>query len=115
MEFDGYLPGVEAYRNSAERFANYAVAGVGEGLPAIPELAARGRRRLDIFFDRLENRLAESAFVAGDSFTMADITGVVAVDMAKRSNKELSEGHVHARRWYQSMYARESIASTYLD
>ena len=115
MEFDGYLAGVEAFRNSAERFANYAVAGVTEEFKAIPELAERGRRRLDIFFGRLDNRLAESEFIAGDAFSMADITGVVTVDMAKRSGKELSDVHVNARRWYEAMYDRESISSTYLD
>ena len=49
MAFYGYLPGQDAFRNSAERDANYAVAGLREEFKAIPALAERGRRRLDIF------------------------------------------------------------------
>lgn len=114
MEFDGYLPGQDAFRNSAERFANYAVAGVQEPVKAIPALAERGMQRIDIFFKRLDERLAEVPYVAGTQFSMADITGVVAVDMIKRVNKFLPESLEHAQRWYRAMYERESVSSTYV-
>jgi glutathione S-transferase len=115
MEFDGYLPAQDAFRNSAERFANYAVAGMTEEFKAIPALAERGRRRLDIFFARLNQRLQESEYVGGDKFSMADITGVVTVDMAKRSGKILPDNLVHAQRWYKAMYERDSVSSTYIE
>jgi len=112
MEFDGYLPGQDAFRNSAERFASYAVAGMTEKFKAIEELAERGKRRLDIFFRRLDHRLAETQFVGGERFSMADITGIVAVDFAKRSGKYLPEDMEHAQRWYKALYERQSIIST---
>ena len=115
MELDGYLAGQDAFRNTAERFANYAVAGVAEEFKAIPALAERGLRRLDIFFSRLNQRLEESEYVAGDSFSMADITGVVAVDMATRSQKTLPGNLVSAKRWYNAMYERDSVSSTYIE
>lgn len=115
MEFDGYLAAQDAFRNTAERFANYAVAGVAEEFKAIPALAERGLRRLDIFFSRLNQRLEESEYVGGDNFSMADITGVVAVDMAKRSKKTLPDNLASAQRWYKAMYERDSISSTYIE
>ncbi|MDG2174554.1 MAG: glutathione S-transferase family protein [Gammaproteobacteria bacterium] len=115
MEFDGYLPGQDAFRNSVERFANYAVAGVQQEIRAIPDLAQRGRVRIDIFFARLDERLAEVPFIAGEKFSMADITGLVSVDMAKRSKKFLPEHLVNAQRWYKAMCARESVISTYIE
>jgi len=114
MEFDGYLPGQDAFRNSSERFANYAVAGVKEPIAAIPELAERGLQRIDIFFERLNRRLSEVPYVAGNSFSMADITGVVAVDMTRRVEKFLPDDFEHAQRWYKAMYARDSVSSTYI-
>lgn len=114
MEFDGYLPGQDAFRNSSERFANYAVAGVKEPIAAIPELAERGMQRIDIFFERLNKRLSEVPYVAGNSFSMADITGVVAVDMTRRVEKFLPDDFEHAQRWYKELYARESVSSTYI-
>ena len=114
MEFDGYLPGQDAFRNSSERFANYAVAGVKEPIAAIPALAERGMRRIDIFFERLNRRLSEVPYVAGNSFSMADITGVVAVDMTRRVEKFLPDDFEHAQRWYKEMYTRDSISSTYI-
>jgi glutathione S-transferase len=115
MEFDGYLPGMDAFRNSAERFANSAVSGMTQEFKAIPALAERGRRRLDIFFERLNTRLEQSEFVGGDSFSMADITGVVSVDSARRSQKFLPAEFAHAQRWYKALYERESVRATYID
>ena len=112
MEFDGYLPGQDAFRNSTERFANYAIAGLTQEIVAIPALAERGKQRLDIFFERLEQRLQESEYIGGDKFSMADITGVVVVDMAKRSKKFLPEEYRFAQNWYKAMYRRESVSST---
>jgi glutathione S-transferase len=47
-------------------------------------LVARGRRRIADFYDDLETRLVEVPFVAGDQFSVADITAVVAIDFAKK-------------------------------
>jgi len=45
---------------------------------------------------------------------MADITGVVAVDMTRRVEKFLPDDFEHAQRWYKAMYARDSVSSTYI-
>ena len=48
----------------------------------IPELAERGIARLGHFMADLDTRLGESKYVAGDSYSVADITALVVVDFA---------------------------------
>ena len=115
MEFDGFLAVVEIFRNSFPPFKKRAVSGVDEDFDAIPELAERGRRRIKIFFERLELRLAESAYVGGDSFSMADITGVVVVDFAKRAGESVPDGHNKIKQWHELMYKRESVRNSLVE
>ena len=46
-------------------------------LAQIPELIERGRQRAAVYFDKLDARLGEARFLAGDRFTVADITALV--------------------------------------
>jgi glutathione S-transferase len=115
MEFDGFLAVVEIFRNSFPPFAKRAVSGVNEDFDAIPALAERGRRRVKIFFDRLEKRLAESSFIGGESFSMADITGVVVVDFAKRAGEHVPERHANILNWYKLMYTRDSVKNSLVE
>lgn len=112
MEFDGFLAVVEVFRNTFPLFAKRAVSGVNQDFDAIPALAEQGRGRLKIFFDRLEQRLAESKFIGGDKFSMADITGLVAVDFAKRVEETIPTGHSKTLDWYDRMYTRGSVKNS---
>jgi len=95
--------------------AERAIPGFKEGFPAIPELANRATKRFAIFLDRLEKRLAVSPFVGGNQFSIADITGVLAIDTARRTNMLLPSDHKHTLLWYEAMYSRPSISSTYVE
>ena len=112
MEFDGFLAAMEAFRNTSPRFVQRGVPGTPVKFEQIPALAARGRRRLGIFFQRLEQRLQQVPYVAGQAFSMADITGVVAVDFAKRAEQEIPESCPKVLAWYQKLYERESVANS---
>ena len=72
VELEGYQAVAEILRNSLERFKDRAVPGP---LPIrqIPDLVERGRKRLGAFFEMLDARLKESPFVAGPSYSAADI------------------------------------------
>ena len=112
MEFDGYLPATDVFRNTAVQFSNRAVAGLPEGYRAIAELAERGERRVTLFFERLEERLSGRDYIACGRFSMADITGVIAVDQAKRSGLSIPDNCHQIQRWYESQYTRNSVSST---
>lgn len=114
MEFDGYQPAQEAFRNSHPMMADRAIPGFSEGFPGIPELVERSKKRFGIFLKRLEQQLTDTPFVAGDRFTIADISGVLAIDIAARTDMAIPDDHSHTRRWYDKLYERPSISSTFV-
>ena len=69
-------------------------------LPQSADIAARSGLLAAHWFERLDARLAASAFVAADRFTIADITAMVTVDFARWVKLGIPEAHAHTRRWY---------------
>jgi glutathione S-transferase len=78
--------------------------------PQIPELAQRGLARLQQFFATLNDRLAKRRYVVGDSFSIVDITAVVAVDFARIVKVKPGEQHAHLQRWRTEMAQRPSMS-----
>src|SRR3954464_10006178 len=74
----------------------------------IPALAERGRSRVQRFFQLLDQRLAESPWVGGPAYSVADITALVAVDFAGWLKLELPPECVHARAWHADASRRPS-------
>jgi glutathione S-transferase len=109
-EIDGFLAAAEAFRNATPGMKSRALPGA-ENYEQIPALAERGRKRIAAFFSWLDARLAESPFVAGPSYSVADITALVSVDFAGWLKLRLPEGCVHAKRWYEEVSARPSAGA----
>jgi glutathione S-transferase len=107
-EVEGFLAVSEAFRNEARGLRERAVTGV-EKTAQIPELATRGRMRIARFFDVLDSRLGESAFLAGPHFTMADITSSISVAFASWVKMEVPDDHANLRRWYNAVKERPSF------
>ena len=111
MEQHGLWAVAEAFRNQAPGLRDRALPGP-RPVAQIPALAERGRQRCGWFLEDLEARLSRVAFVAGERFTIADITALVAVDFARRAaGTELpAEGRGLAR-WYREVGGRPSAAA----
>lgn len=109
MELEGFAPAGDAVRNSAEMFKDRSIAGVEGGFPQIPAVVERGKSAFALFLDRLDQRLTDSQYIAGDHFTIADITAVVTIDFAKRADMEVPETKARIHRWYQQVSARSSM------
>ncbi|MFZ3141227.1 glutathione S-transferase family protein [Polaromonas sp.] len=109
IEFEGLLAVAEALRNSAPAMVNRALPGQVD-YPQIPELAQRGLARVQQFFVMLNERLAERDFIATDSFSVADITAVVALDFARVVRIKPGEQHPHLQRWRAAMAQRPSMS-----
>ena len=107
IEFEGLMAIAEGLRNSAPAMANRALPGPVD-YPQIPELAQRGRARVQHFIDRLDRHLEGREFVAAGRFSIADITAVVAVDFARAVKPE--ERHVHLLRWREAMGRRPAFS-----
>lgn len=60
------------------------------------------------FFQLLDAHLAQSKYIAGDEFSVADITAYVTMDFAKVIRTRPSEDLVNLKRWYDLVSTRES-------
>ena len=107
MEMQGLTAVSEVLRNRAKAFRGRALTGPA-GFEQIPELVERGLRRIDLYFEELDDILASRPFVAGERYSIADITALVSVDFAGWVKKSLPEAAVNARRWHESVSARPS-------
>jgi len=109
VEFEGLLAIAEALRNGSPSMANRALPGPRD-YAQIPELAQRGLARVQDFFATLDERLAGRDFIAADSFSVVDITAVVAVDFARVVKVKPGEQHPHLQRWRAAMAGRPSMS-----
>ncbi|MBV9970816.1 MAG: glutathione S-transferase [Xanthobacteraceae bacterium] len=106
-ERDGFFAVAEALRNSSAAFKGRALPGADDH-EQIPALVERGRARAGKFLHTLDARLATQPFVAGEAFSIADITAVVAVDFARWIRLAVPEELVHLHRWHAEVSARPS-------
>ena len=109
-ELSGMQSVGEFFRNQLPAFAARGLPGMSE-VKAIPALVERGKQRVDAYFDQLEKRLADSEFVAGKRFTLADITNMCAVDFAARVELPIPPGNENTKRWYETCHSRPSAAA----
>ncbi len=108
VEMEGFLAIAEGFRNSSPAMKGRALTGPLD-YEQIPELAERGKARLIAFVDTLDAQLAANRHVAGDRFSLADITAVVAVDFARILKVKPVETHANIARWRGEMAARPSM------
>ena len=109
VEFDGLMAVAEAFRNTSPAMAGRALPGPVDHAQ-IAELGQRGLRRVQHFFDTLDTHLREREFVAGEGFSLADITAVVVVDFARVVKLRPAEHHGALLRWRAAMAQRPSMA-----
>lgn len=100
----------EAFRNSVKALTNNALPGP-DNYSQIPELAERGRVRVGKFFQRLDEQLAGNEFVAGDFYSIADISAMVAIDFAAWIKITMPDNALHLARWYESVSKRPSASA----
>lgn len=110
IELDGFGSVAEALRNSAERLKDRALTGAAN-VAQIPELAARGLERIDRFFVDLDTQLEGREFIAGDNFSIADITALIVVDFAGIVKKTPPDSLSNLHRWHQVVSARPGAAA----
>lgn len=107
IEQQGLAGVAESFRNHSRGFAGRALTGT-ESFDQIPELVERGRRRAELFMEKLDARLEGRDFIVGESITMADITALVTVDMAAWIKLPVPEALEDLRRWHEAMSGRPS-------
>jgi glutathione S-transferase len=74
--------------------------------------ASPNSRRVRIFLAEkgIATRLAEAPYVAGNTFSAADITALVTVDFATKAMSFSVPGeHAALERWYENVSSRPSV------
>ncbi len=105
IEFEGLFAIAESFRNHASGFKQRSITGP-VNFEQIPQLQERGRLRAIEFLDMLNKHLAQTKFVCGDNFTMADISAFVSVDFARWIKLSISEDQHDLQRWYDAINRR---------
>lgn len=77
-------------------------------VPQVPEWGEANKPKAMEFLELLDKELANREFIAGDSYTVADITGLVGVDFMKPARIPFPDGLHNLKRWYETVAARPS-------
>jgi glutathione S-transferase len=104
MEFSLFLPVALVFRHTHPRLAAMQ-------RPQLPEFAETQRPRALEAMRFLDNELAERTHVAGEAFTIADITAFVALELTKLARVEIPDDLPHLARWRRGVTARPSAAA----
>ena len=79
--------------------------------PQVPDWAAVNRPRALHAMAIIDEVLSDRPFIAGERFTIADVTGLVALDFAKPARIAIPSELVRLNRWHQALKARPSAAA----
>jgi glutathione S-transferase len=104
MEFHLLTPVSHIFRNLHPAMAAMEV-------PQVPAWAEANKPRVIEFLELLDKELSKRRYVAGDNYTVADITGLVAVDFMKPAKLAVPETLANVRRWHAEISARPSASA----
>jgi glutathione S-transferase len=80
-------------------------------VPQVPAWAEANKPRIQEFIRLLDTELKHRPFIAGDAFSVADITGFVAMDFMKPAKLAVPEELTNLKRWHADVSARPSAAA----
>jgi glutathione S-transferase len=80
-------------------------------VPQVPAWAEANKPRIADFLSLLDRELENRQFVASERYSIADITGLVALDFMKPAKLTVDERLSNVRRWHADLSARPSAAA----
>jgi glutathione S-transferase len=104
LEFGLLGPIAAAFRHLHPAMAQMEV-------PQVPAWGESNKPKVLEFIGFLDRHLADREFVSGQRFTVADITGLVAIDFMKPARVALPEEAANVRRWHAAVAARPSATA----
>jgi len=79
--------------------------------PQVPAWGEANKPRIFEFLQFLDSELGGRPYIAGEQFTVADITALAAVDFMKQSKLVIPDDLANVRRWRDAVSARPSAAA----
>lgn len=77
----------------------------------IPEMGEQSRKVVGQRYQWLDRELDGKDFIAGDKFSIADITAMVVLDFARFNNISIHPDQKNLARWYQTVSSRPSATA----
>jgi len=99
IELELFYTVAHAFRHSNAYMAKLEV-------PQVPDWAEANFARLDGVLDKIDKELENREFIAGDRYTIADITALVAIDFMRIIKRRLTDQHPNLLRWHTEVSAR---------
>lgn len=100
----------DALRNKGEAFKNRALPGALD-IEQIPELVERGHKRIAAFFEVLDKQLESNPFIAGDTFSAADIAVTIFINFAAWVKATVPESLVNLTAYMKHQAERDCFKS----
>ena len=100
MELEIALPIMQVFRNTHPYFAKL--------IEQFPDYGEGQRRQATKRLAWLDEELADREFVAGDEYTIADITALIGIDFGRVTGFKVTEETPNLLRWRQAVAARPS-------
>ena len=100
MEIEVLFTIAQTFRNTHEFFAG-RIQQVPDWAEVCRDVALRRLQWLD-------EELADRAFIAGDRFSIADITALVGIDFGRACGIRIDPGHKNLQRWHEAVSSRPS-------
>jgi glutathione S-transferase len=100
MEIEVLSSIAQTFRNTHQFFAGR--------IPQVPEWGEVCRGAALKRLRWLDEELADRPFVAGDRFTIADITALVGIDFGRVCGIRIDAGQKNLQRWYEAVSSRPS-------
>ena len=104
MEFNLLTPVAQAFRHIHPAMKEWEV-------PQIPEWGEANKPKAIEFLRILDAELADREFAAGDEYSIADITGLIALDFMKPARIQVPEEFANVLRWRAAISSRSSAAA----
>ncbi|MBL4830352.1 MAG: glutathione S-transferase [Aliivibrio sp.] len=100
VELQGYLPALQAFRN---------ITGIYKDRErCIESWGEESKLRVIEFLPTLDKQLDLNPYIAGEHFSIADITAFVLCSFMSRIDVEVTASHPHLFEWYERMILRAS-------
>jgi glutathione S-transferase len=80
-------------------------------VPQIPEWGEANKPKAVAFLHLLDAELANREFAAGDAYSIADITGMIAIDFMKPARIKVPYECTNVLRWYAAVCSRPSASA----
>ena len=100
MEYEVFLPITQVFRNGHAFFKGR--------IPQVPEYGEVCRKHAEQRLEWLDGVLADRPFVAGERYTIADITALCAIDFGRVSNIRVTPEQPNLARWHAVVSSRPS-------